>query len=66
MEEKKEELDEIKKTLDEKTETINKIRSVEVEIMNGLKEFERTLSQNQKALKHYQVEVSQLKLQKTG
>ncbi|CAG8551171.1 4572_t:CDS:10, partial [Dentiscutata erythropus] len=46
LDDRKEELYEIKTELDEKTEIINQIRAVEVEIRNKLEDCERTLAEN--------------------
>ncbi|KAI9277464.1 hypothetical protein BY458DRAFT_505054 [Sporodiniella umbellata] len=54
---------ELKKQVDEKTETINKLRKSEMDIRNKLEDYRRTLLDNQKKAEHWDDQRSKLSLQ---
>lgn len=64
MLEKKSKMEEFKKELDEKTESINKLRQSEVELNNQLDDYKRSLVDNQKKASHWQSQISTLELQR--
>ena len=64
MEEKKIEMEQVKKELDDKSEAINKLRQSEVEIKNKLEDYRRTLVDNQKKAAHWEEQRSKLELQR--
>lgn len=62
METKQEERDEIKAQLDERSESINAFRALEMEIKQKLEDNERSFTDNEKRLKHWQEKHDQLVL----
>lgn len=64
MEEKKSNMDDVKKELDEKTESINKLRQSELDIKNKLEDYKKTLIDNQKKASHWEEQRSKLELQR--
>lgn len=63
MEEKKVEMEEFKQQIDEKTESINKLRQAEVNIKNELEDYKRTLIDNEKKAAYWEEQRSKLFLQ---
>ncbi|KAL0565707.1 hypothetical protein ABG067_009613, partial [Albugo candida] len=57
-------MEEYKKELDEKTESINKLRQSEVDLNNQLDDYKRSLIDNQKKASHWQSQISTLELQR--
>lgn len=53
MEEKKEEMEELKQELDEKVRVINKIRTAEVEMKNQLDDLKQSLVEHERRQKHW-------------
>ena len=53
MEEKKEEMEELKQELDEKVRVINKIRTAEVEMKNQLDDLKQSLIEHERRHKHW-------------
>ncbi|KAG9294199.1 hypothetical protein G9A89_021558 [Geosiphon pyriformis] len=66
MDNKKEELDVMRKNSDEKTEIINKIRAAEVEIKNKLDVGQRDLAENQQKWNQWRTLIGKLSLHKIG
>jgi len=63
MEEKKEEMEEMKQELDDKLKVINKIRTAEVEMKNQLDDLQQSLADHQRRSKHWKDLLSELVLQ---
>src|SRR6266511_2664468 len=66
LENKRDELDEIKVQLDEKNEIFNQMRAVEVEIKNKLEDVERNLEENQQKQRYWNELLEKLSLHKIG
>jgi structural maintenance of chromosome 4 len=64
MEEKKVQMDEFKKQLDEKSETINKLRQAEVDLNNQLDNYKRSLVDNQKKASYWESQIETLEIQR--
>jgi len=64
MEEKKIEMERVKKELDDKHEAINKLRQSEVEINAKLDDYKRTLLDNRKKADHWEGQRDRLELQR--
>lgn len=62
MEKKKEEMENIKKELDEKTKRIDKLRQSKVEIKNKLEEYQRDVVDNERKAAHWLQQRSNLSL----
>ena len=64
LEAKQEQLAALKRDLDEKTNELNGIRAVEIELRNRLEENQKVLSENQKRLKYWSEKLSKISLQR--
>lgn len=64
MEEKKTQMDEFKKQLDEKSEAINKLRQADVDLNNQLDNYKRSLLDNQKKASHWEGQIATLEIQR--
>lgn len=60
---KKDDLEAMKVSVDEKTAAINEARGIEMEVRNKLEEHQKVLLENQKRLKYWQEKFSKLALQ---
>lgn len=64
MAEKKEKMNDFKKELDEKSESINKLRQSEVDLKNQLEDYTRSATDNKKKASHWEGQISTLELQR--
>ncbi|KAK3807102.1 MAG: putative nuclear condensin complex subunit Smc4 [Linnemannia elongata] len=63
MEEKKEEMEELKLELDAKLKVINRIRTAEVEMRNQLDDLKQSLAEHERRLKHWRDLLKELTIQ---